>query len=96
MKINNSTIIIFFIIYVSCLDKSKNVEISFLISNIYVTEGMYEKKSLKTMCMPGRLGPENRRNFLWWRNFFGGYCTTMGYTSMRFTSMALYFYKENT
>ena len=35
-----------------------------------------KKKLLKTICMPGRLGPENRRNFLWRRNFFGGYCTT--------------------
>jgi hypothetical protein len=33
-----------------------------------------KKKLLKTICMPGRLGPENRRNFLWRRNFFGGYC----------------------
>ncbi len=44
MKINNSTIITFFIIYVSCLYKSINVEISFLISNLYVTEGICEQK----------------------------------------------------
>ncbi len=58
MKINNSTIINFFIIYVSCIDKSKNVEIRFS-SVIYVTEGMCEKKVFKTI----RLGSENQCNF---------------------------------
>ncbi len=47
MKTDNSAIITFFNIYVTCIEKRKNVEIIFLISNIYKIEGMCEKKSFK-------------------------------------------------
>ncbi len=47
MKTDDSTIITFFNIYITCIEKRKNVEIIFLISNVYIIEGMCEKKSFK-------------------------------------------------
>jgi hypothetical protein len=47
MKTDDSIIITFFNISITCIEKRKNVEIIFLISNIYIIERMYEKKVLK-------------------------------------------------
>jgi hypothetical protein len=47
VKTGDSIIITFFNIYITCIKKRKNVEIIFLISNIYIIERMYEKKSFK-------------------------------------------------
>ncbi len=47
MKTDNSTIITFFNIYITCREKRINVEIIYLISNVYIIEGMCRKKSFK-------------------------------------------------
>ncbi len=47
MKTGDSIIITCFNIYITCIKKRKNVKIIFLISNIYIIERMYEKKSFK-------------------------------------------------
>jgi hypothetical protein len=50
---NNSTIITFFNIYITCIEKRKNVKI-ILISNVYIIEGMCKKKVSTSFCMSCR------------------------------------------
>jgi hypothetical protein len=70
MKINNSTIITFFIIYVTCIDKSKNVEIIFIISNIFVTVGMCEKKTFENYLHVREMRPRKSALFFRTAQFF--------------------------
>ncbi len=71
MKINNSTIITFSLIYVSCLYKSINVEISFLISNIYVREGICEKKTFENYLHARETWSRKSAQFFMAAQFFG-------------------------
>jgi hypothetical protein len=75
MKTNDNKIINIFNIYITCIDKIKNIKIIFLLGNKYIIEEMCEKKVTKSVCMSCRKAQENRCNFLWQSNVLGGYCT---------------------